>query len=177
MGRVYIVIAVIILLLNGCSDKGVQKSFKLLKSNNTRYSTLKNSEKVVFAQGSEDEVVVLLNYLPNKNDKSNSNRQKYERFVISLYPENSDILKSLKISSKKPVYTQKVSHSSLPSAVREFVPKWFNSYMVKFPKIDKKKFTLTLSMPKYGSRKVVFYKITRYRIDKPKYWKNSFGYK
>ena len=150
-------------LMQGCSSKD-KELYSKIHERSERFSSLQQSEKVIFHQGEDNETIVLITYLSGTDTEN-------ESFIIAGTPAdkiNTDALKKSQVSGKNPLKIEKIKRTDTPEYMRHNIPKWFTVYRVDYPKTAAKKLSLTLAIDG-ESRTTYFYKEPKYLINKKPY--------
>ncbi|WP_457603378.1 hypothetical protein [Nitratifractor sp.] len=147
------------LIFPGCSDKNDQELYRTVRNDSNRFHALQNTEKATFRTGTDDEVLVLVSYLPDRGDE-------YEEFILAGIPKKTIatiILNNSRLNGRPPLSSRALSTKQLPVGLRGNIPPWFAIYKVRYPKIREKKLSLFLQLE--GEKKTLFfYKIPKYLV-------------
>ena len=167
-----------LLSLSGCVSKSEREFLKKISQDSNRYETLRQTKKIILGTNKEDEAIVLITYCYNNECIDNKSN---ESFIISIQKsqnqdetednnktKNENIIKSITLEGHKPILKKELSYNDLAKSIKSIIPKWFDNYLVVFPHTKLKKFRLIITTQKNGTKKIYFYKVRRYRIDKPK---------
>ncbi len=167
LGRLW-VLGLITGILSGCSSREEKVAYDRLQRKAETLQQLQKLEKVIFRPGTEDETIILIQYLPQKTSTEGE-----EHFIIAGTPADRITPSTIRGSSLdgRPLRSvRSVAHRALPPRVRQRIPRWFASYDVYYPLITKKKFPLSLTVG--GERKILyFYKGPKYLIEKKTFFK------
>ena len=152
-----------VLLMQGCSQKD-EALFQKVEKNAPLLNTLQHTQKAIFHQGDENETVLLVTHLPDKERKS-------ELFIVAGTPDTKvtpEFLKTITIGGKKILSVKKISRNSLPAPIRKHTPSWFVTYRLEAPPLAAKKFPMSITLDG-ESRTLYFYKGPKYLIDRVPY--------
>ena len=156
-----IFIGFILLIFLGCSrsDRELLNSLSYKKE---KFTNLRNGEKLIFKRGSDEEFIVIANYIPNP-------KLKLEEFFISANVELDDN-STFTINKQEPITQESISYKSLPSSLKSMVPEWSSIYKLSFKEIKAKSLTLVVNID--GEKKrAKFYKKPKYLLHKPSFKK------
>jgi len=156
----------IILIISGCASKAEKKFLNEITYNSSRYSQLRQTEKIIFGSNNNEQIV-LLTYLRNNNSNNKSN----EKFIISVYTDddnNTNPIKKITEEGHMPICMSKIPRSSLPKGLKRIIPLWFDNYIVEFPYTKLKKFRIIITPVNGKEKSIYFYKDMRYIVDKKK---------
>jgi hypothetical protein len=144
--------------LNGCGE-GPQKLFlKEISGKSARYESMRQTEKVILGSKREEEKIVLLNYLFDRDAKS-------EKFIISIYPDDEKLIEGITLEGSAARSLKRIDKSLAKRYTAGIVPPWFVSYEAIFPKKNLKKFRLMIPDGR-DEKSIFFYKERRYIVDK-----------
>ncbi|WP_456429548.1 hypothetical protein [Nitratifractor sp.] len=148
-----------VLLFTGCSDKNDQELYRTIRNDSNRFKALRNTEKATFRTGTDDEVVVLVSYLPDRGVE-------HEEFILAGTPKKTIatiVLGNSRLNGQPPLSSRALSTKQLPGGLRGNIPPWFAIYKVSYPKISARRLSLLLQLD--GEKKTLFfYKIPKYLV-------------
>lgn len=160
---------VCLLLLAGCGSNNHLALQEKIDKEKVYCKNLQKSEKVQFYDDNVSKALFTATYLFRQTGDSDDGRD--EQFVIGMFTDEEDVQgfgeeysvslegtapKSIAVLDEKSEYLKEI-----PVATE-----WSMYYLVTFPHISKKSFTLTFSSKQYGQQKMHFAKVAKYVISK-----------
>jgi hypothetical protein len=144
--------------IDGCAQDSQRLFLKEISKKSARYESMRQTEKVILGSDKEKEKIVLLNYLFDKDAKS-------EKFIISIYPDDEKLIGGITLEGSAAKSLERIDKSSAKRYTAGIVPPWFVSYEAIFPKKNLKKFRLMIPDGR-DEKSIFFYKERRYIVDK-----------
>jgi len=165
-----------LILLVGCSSKEDQALFRLYSENQTYNKYLKHTEKATLSKGEQSKIVLMATYLyPAKFKEREASLEKFIVGVIFDEPDISSLTFKNKTESgsyrlilknSSAVHVEKLALTDKRLKDIPFVSEWGTYYEVAFPHIESKSFSLVLTHPKYGTKKLLFSKVAKFVYSK-----------
>lgn len=161
-GKVILGSLLILLTLGGCSSREDRDLFGELARRSGELRQLQQTQKVILPADKDRETLTLLvRYLPRISRLRHS-----EVFLVALYPETP---LALQLEGTSPRRISTCDSLALSENERAGIPDWFTLHCVEFPQLSQKRLRLSLTTPWGTRRELLFSKVPKYLITKPKF--------
>ena len=130
---------------------------------------LKYTQKAELFNNDGRTITLNATYIKDKNSYMDSTKEKFIVNVMfddlednNISFKNTSLGYKLTLDGRSALYVKRLNLGDKRLKNISFLTKWSDIYEVVFPHIDSNSFSLILSNPKYGSKKLHFSKVAKY---------------
>ncbi len=164
------IFGIIMVLLIGCASKEEKALMQVYEKKKFYHQKLQKTEKLQLYDEDITKVLVTATYLNEKN--SNALDKPDEVFIVSIYFEESENRSfdqegyRLTLNGNTPKSITVIDESDTRLKDISFISEWNYLYMVTFPYVSNKSFTLIFDSELYGKGELYFAKVAKYTLSK-----------
>lgn len=157
-------------MLSACASKKEIDSMRVYTKNNTYYKQLIKTEKMQLYDKNVTKALLTATYVHIRSFDKKDTRN--ENFIIGLYleDESKQSLDSKKyrltLNAKVPHEVKELSLDDSRLKDLPFVTEWGRYYLVSFPHVESKSFSLVFESELYGKGELKFAKVAKYILTK-----------